>query len=287
MRHTYECPMRWADLDPLGHVNNVSYVDYLQEARVDLLRLNARGPQTDGLVEGVVVVSHQIHYLRPLLFDLTPVMIEVWVTEIRAASFTLAYEAYQERDGVRVAYLRATTVLAPYVFATETPRRLTAGERASLIDYLEPAQTPLPGYSGPRRLDLGRYALHTRFSDIDTYGHVNNVKYFEYFQVARISTLRHVRVGGTGTVGSAGNPSLVAAQADVSYVRPILFRQKAYDVYSWVVRVGTRSMLMEAEILDGAQVLARGRFAMVFFDAETGHSIEPPATLRDALAKLI
>ena len=38
VRHRYECPMRWADMDLLGHVNNVTYVDYLQEARVDLLR---------------------------------------------------------------------------------------------------------------------------------------------------------------------------------------------------------------------------------------------------------
>ena len=30
--------MRWADMDLLGHVNNVVYVDYLQEARVDMLR---------------------------------------------------------------------------------------------------------------------------------------------------------------------------------------------------------------------------------------------------------
>ena len=34
--------MRWADLDQLGHVNNVVYVDYLQEARVDMLRVHAR-----------------------------------------------------------------------------------------------------------------------------------------------------------------------------------------------------------------------------------------------------
>ena len=30
--------MRWADMDLLGHVNNVVYVDYLQEARVDMMR---------------------------------------------------------------------------------------------------------------------------------------------------------------------------------------------------------------------------------------------------------
>ncbi len=38
MRHVYECPMRWADLDLLGHVNNVAHVDVLQEARIDMLR---------------------------------------------------------------------------------------------------------------------------------------------------------------------------------------------------------------------------------------------------------
>ncbi len=46
MRHRYECPpLRWADLDVLGHVNNVRYVDYLQEARSALLRacLHAAG----------------------------------------------------------------------------------------------------------------------------------------------------------------------------------------------------------------------------------------------------
>ena len=38
--------MRWADLDLLGHVNNVVYVDYLQEARVDMLRAHGREPRT-------------------------------------------------------------------------------------------------------------------------------------------------------------------------------------------------------------------------------------------------
>ena len=31
------------------------------------------------------------------------------------------------------------------------------------------------------------YDCHVRFSDVDVYGHVNNVKYFEYFQEARIA----------------------------------------------------------------------------------------------------
>ena len=116
--------MRWADLDQLGHVNNVVYVDYLQEARVDMLRAHGRGPEA--LAEGLVVVRHEVTYLKPLVFDFRPVSIECWVTEIRAATFTMAYEIFHDTgEGDRSVYLRATTVLTPYVFETERPRRIT------------------------------------------------------------------------------------------------------------------------------------------------------------------
>ncbi len=88
--------MRWADMDLLGHVNNVVYVDYLQEARVDMLRTHGPAVQTGELAEGVVVVRHEVHYLAPLTFRFRPVSIECWVTEIRAASFTMAYEVFQD-----------------------------------------------------------------------------------------------------------------------------------------------------------------------------------------------
>ena len=49
MRHLYRCPLRWADLDLLGHVNNVTYVDYLQEARVDMFRTHAPDSRAEDL----------------------------------------------------------------------------------------------------------------------------------------------------------------------------------------------------------------------------------------------
>ena len=140
VRHVYECPMRWADLDLLGHVNNVTYVDYLQEARVDMLRTHGPAAHTGELAEGVVVVRHEVTYLAPLIFQFRPVKIESWVTEIRAASFTMAYEVFHdEPDGGRRVYLRAATVLTPYVFGTERPRRLSAVERETLQAFLEPS----------------------------------------------------------------------------------------------------------------------------------------------------
>ncbi|MFT4082693.1 MAG: thioesterase family protein [Nocardioides sp.] len=283
MRHVYECPMRWADLDLLGHVNNVVYADYLQEARVDMLRVHARS-QTQGLAEGVVVVSHQLTYLRPLHFDFAPVYVETWVTEIRAASFTLGYEVYRDRDGERTVYLRAITVLSPYVFDAERPRRLTQDERAHLAPYLEPAPTPRLTFAESNRIDLGRFPLTVRFSDVDAYGHVNNVKYFEYLQEGRM-VMSHDIAARCGI----DQPSVVVAQSDIAYRLPILSRPEPYVLWSWVSRLGTTSMTVEAEIVDPEaedRVLAHGRTVVVFFDTETGRAVPPDPAFRQAIAEL-
>jgi acyl-CoA thioester hydrolase len=137
-RHIYDCPLRWADMDSLGHVNNVVYVDYLQEARVDMFRVHAPASGGEALAEGVVVVRHEVEFVRPLVFRYEPVRIETWVTKITAATVTIAYEILDQRpDGERVVYLRARSVLTPYVFSQERPRRIRPEERQVLERFLE------------------------------------------------------------------------------------------------------------------------------------------------------
>ena len=139
-RHIYLCPLRWADMDSLGHVNNVTYVDYLQESRVDMLRVHAPATGGEQLAEATVVVRHEVEFLSPLVFRIAPVRIESWVTQIRAASFTMAYEILDELpSGERRVYTRAATVLTPFLFSEERPRRIKPEERAVLEKFLEPA----------------------------------------------------------------------------------------------------------------------------------------------------
>ncbi|AYC41158.1 acyl-CoA thioesterase [Streptomyces griseorubiginosus] len=126
MRHIYRCPLRWADMDAYGHVNNVVFLRYLEEARIDFLFR----PEKD-FKQGSVVARHEIDYKRQLVHRHAPVDIELWVTEIRAASFTLAYEV---KDGEEV-YVRASTVIVPFDFAAQRPRRITAEEREFLEEY--------------------------------------------------------------------------------------------------------------------------------------------------------
>jgi len=266
--------MRWADLDQLGHVNNVVYVDYLQEARVDMLRAHGRGPEA--LAEGLVVVRHEVTYLKPLTFDFRPVSIECWVTEIRAATFTMAYEIFHDTaEGDRTVYVRATTVLTPYVFEQERPRRITAEERAVLEGHLEPDQQPRRRTPPLPEPVAGRYPIHVRFSDVDVYGHVNNVKYFEYLQESRIMLMSELV--------ERRHFAVVVAQTDVDYLRPLLFRAEPYDCRTAIVRVGTRSMTVESEFRDGETVLARANVTVVFFDLATNRSTEPDAEVRAQL----
>ena len=282
--------MRWADLDMLGHVNNVTYVDYLQEARVDMLRFHgSHGLGAGDLAEGVVVVRHEVSYLRPLLFDFASVRIECWVTDIRAASFTIAYEIFREsrsRPGERNVFARATTVLTPFVFAEERPRRISAEERSRLEQFHEPGErSPVPRTEPVLRSEQGHYPVHVRFSDVDVYGHVNNVKYFEYFQEARLLFITNRLMSQVPR--ELGLPSFVIAQTDVDYKAPIVFRAEPYDCWSRIARVGSTSFTQEAEIRDGDTVLARAVVTVVFVDPDTGRSAAPPEEYREPLLRAL
>jgi acyl-CoA thioester hydrolase len=270
--------MRWADLDQLRHVNNVVYVDYLQEARVDMLRAHGRGP--GALVEGLVVVRHEVTYVAPLTFGFRPVSIECWVTEIRAATFTMAYELFtDDAAGERTVHLRARTVLTPFVFAEERPRRITAEEREALLPHLEPDDRTATRTTALAEPVASRYDVQVRFSDVDVYGHVNNVKYFEYLQEARILFLHEL-------TGGERDFHLVVAQVDVDYRAPILFREAPYECRTTVAAVGTRSMTLDSDIRDGDRLLARARAVLVFYDLDRQCSTEPPAAVRERLVAL-
>lgn len=137
VRHVVELKPRWADMDAYGHVNNVTWLEYLQEARVDMFFTHAPQRGTDKLAEGVVVARAEIDYLRPLVFRPQPVRIEMWVSRIGAAAFTVEYEVLDVHDdGARTVYARAATVLVPVTLGDGRPRRVTDAER-TVLDMMQ------------------------------------------------------------------------------------------------------------------------------------------------------
>jgi acyl-CoA thioester hydrolase len=137
-RHVFLLKPRWSDIDAYGHVNNVTWLEYLQEARVDMLFVHAPGAGAERLAEGVLVVGAEIRYLRPMSFRQEPYRIEMWISELRRASFTVGYEiAERTATGARIEYGTASTRLAPVDMATGRPRRLTATEHSALASFVE------------------------------------------------------------------------------------------------------------------------------------------------------
>ena len=109
-RFVFRCPLRWSDMDSYGHVNNVQYLRYLEDARVALFFEGAVQTGVKSFEGELVVVRHEIDYRRPLLFRTEPVTVETWVTQIRSSSFTIDYEI---RDDT-TSYATARSVLAAY-----------------------------------------------------------------------------------------------------------------------------------------------------------------------------
>jgi acyl-CoA thioester hydrolase len=127
--------MRWSDMDAYGHVNNTAYLAYLEQARVSMFfdRYDA------SFSAGTVVKHHEITYLRPVVYHPEPLRLELWVDQVRAASFRVLYNVY---DGDTLAATASTTLVA-FDFDSDRPRRITADERAVLERYMDaPAPEP-------------------------------------------------------------------------------------------------------------------------------------------------
>ncbi|GAA3144876.1 thioesterase family protein [Streptomyces rectiviolaceus] len=120
-------------MDAFGHVNNVVFLRYLEEARIDFMFRLAPGDGSPSFSGGSVVARHEIDYVRPLVHRHSPVTIESWVTKISAASLTISYEV---KDPEQV-YVRATTIVVPFNLEAQRPRRITAEEKAMLLTYMD------------------------------------------------------------------------------------------------------------------------------------------------------
>lgn len=239
-----QVPLRWVDLDAQGHANNAAIVDYLQEARVAFL-LN--GPNAHLLGDGVIVVSHQIEYLSPIDFSHTPLETRLWVGHVGASVFILGYELFQQ--GTPVA--RARTRACVFDFDLGRPIRMKADERAwfaSFSNDLEPLH-PLGKWAAGE--SAHEFEFPVRWSDLDSYGHVNNTRFFDYTAEARVALVDDVMVRAAGPAAAASPaPMWLVARQDMDYLAQLDHRLDPYLVRTSVVDVGRTSTTLVAEISD-------------------------------------
>ncbi len=138
--------IRFGDIDSYGHVNNVQYLQYLEDARVQLFHTPlgaAAAPGTgpdesfDDLVGEdlfTLVGRHEIEYLAPLVFRPEPVFVNIWVTRLGGSSFEFGYTVGEQDDSVIYAQASSGVVLVSRL--TGRPVRLSANQRHALQTWL-------------------------------------------------------------------------------------------------------------------------------------------------------
>ncbi len=122
-------PIRWGDMDAMGHVNNTIYFRYLETIRIEWL-YRAVGPSPDASGEGPVIVNTFCNFLKQLKYP-GDVLARHYVANPGRTSFD-AFVTLERTDepGVLYATGGAKTVWVNYRLEKSVP--LPAALRALL-----------------------------------------------------------------------------------------------------------------------------------------------------------
>ncbi|PZT68317.1 acyl-CoA thioesterase [Streptomyces sp. SW4] len=132
-KYTYPLPLRWADADTYGHVNNSLFLTYLEEARTRMFNDLLPADEADRRQYAFVVSQSTVDYRAPLVYREEPVDVDVWVVSCRGARLELGYVI---RDADRT-YAEATTKMAAYNLDTGRPRRISEAEIEFFARYTQ------------------------------------------------------------------------------------------------------------------------------------------------------
>ena len=138
--------LRWGEQDSYGHINNVSYARYLEEARVRVfwrgsareqtgMERHFRGDTPDGLK--MLVASQHIEFLRVLEYSDQPITVELWIGKLGGSTLEIHYEIIDGSIPERTVVARAVTVAAVVDGTTLRPMRLTPEGRAAVEPWCD------------------------------------------------------------------------------------------------------------------------------------------------------
>ena len=83
-------PVRWGDMDAMGHVNNTIYFRYMEQVRVSWYE-TIFGELSSAQAEGIVIVNASCNFLKPLTYPGT-----VEVAMLLGAAGRSSVESYYE-----------------------------------------------------------------------------------------------------------------------------------------------------------------------------------------------
>jgi acyl-CoA thioester hydrolase len=125
------------DIDGLGHVNNVVYLQYAQDAAVAHWFSAVPAEHADSIVW--VVRRHEIDYLSPAFKD-DELLARTWVGKATAATSERVVEIWRPRDNQLLARIRSVWVSLDA--ETHRPQRVDESLRTYFADESSSAANP-------------------------------------------------------------------------------------------------------------------------------------------------
>lgn len=112
-------PIRWGDMDAMGHVNNTTYFRYLETVRIDWVR--SIGCQPDPQGQGVVIVNAFCTFHKQLEYP-GDIVVKMYVSDVGRTSFE-SWATIERTDDPGVVYAAggATTVWVDFPAQKSAP----------------------------------------------------------------------------------------------------------------------------------------------------------------------
>lgn len=109
MKNISSIPIRFSDIDVMGHVNNAVYLTYFEQARIAFFS-ELIGEKWDWNKLGILLAKNEVEYLQPVLLN-DQLTAETKIEKIGTKSIVIAYELFVERDGKRLLTTTGKSVL--------------------------------------------------------------------------------------------------------------------------------------------------------------------------------
>ena len=124
--------------------------------------------------------------------------------------------------------------------------------------------------------------LPVLWGDLDALGHVNNTRFFRWFEEARIALFERVEIAHRDQPGVGP----ILARTECDFLAPVTFPDTV-TVGAGVSRLGRTSFTMEYAVdMSGGTPAARGSGVVVMLDYAEGRPVPLPPDLAEALGAL-
>lgn len=87
--HTARLPIRWGDMDAMGHVNNTVYFRYMEQARIEWFTEAGCDPNPNG--EGPVIINARCTFIKQLKYP-GEIEVNTYVASPGRSSFEMYHE---------------------------------------------------------------------------------------------------------------------------------------------------------------------------------------------------